>query len=44
MVPFSGLTSEQESLREIAARFAADKIRPVAPGLDERAELPIFVI
>jgi acyl-CoA dehydrogenase len=44
MVPFSGLTSEQETLREIAARFAADKIRPAAPGLDERAEFPTGVI
>lgn len=44
MVPLSGLSSEQESLREIAARFAADKIRPVAAGLDERAEFPKSII
>lgn len=44
MLPFSGLTSEQESLREIAARFAADKVRPAAPGLDERAEFPAGLI
>jgi len=44
MVPLSGLSSEQESLREIAARFAADKIRPVAAGLDERAEFPKAII
>jgi acyl-CoA dehydrogenase len=44
MVPLSGLSSEQESLREIAARFAADKIRPVAAGLDERAEFPKTII
>lgn len=35
-----GLTPEQDSLREIANRFAADRIRPVAPGLDERSEFP----
>jgi acyl-CoA dehydrogenase len=40
MIPLAGLTAEQESLREIAYRFAADKIRPAAPGLDERAEFP----
>lgn len=40
MVPLSGLSPEQESLREIAYRFAADKIRPIAGGLDERAEFP----
>jgi acyl-CoA dehydrogenase len=40
MIPLSGLSAEQESLREIAYRFAADKIRPAAAGLDERAEFP----
>jgi acyl-CoA dehydrogenase len=44
MVPLSGLSSEQESLREIAYRFAADKIRPIAPSLDERAEFPLALI
>jgi acyl-CoA dehydrogenase len=44
MIPLSGLSPEQESLREIAYRFAADKIRPVAAGLDERAEFPKAVI
>ncbi len=39
-----GLTPEQESLREIAHRFAADRIRPAAPGLDERAEFPAALI
>jgi acyl-CoA dehydrogenase len=40
MIPLAGLSNEQESLREIAYRFAMDKIRPAAPGLDERAEFP----
>jgi acyl-CoA dehydrogenase len=40
MIPLSGLSPEQESLREIAYRFALEKVRPVAPGLDERAEFP----
>jgi acyl-CoA dehydrogenase len=44
MVPLSGLSPEQESLREIAYRFAADKIRPVAGALDERAEFPKVLI
>lgn len=44
MVPLCGLSSEQESLREIAYRFASDKIRPVAAGLDERAEFPGSII
>ena len=44
MVPLCGLSSEQESLREIAYRFASDKIRPVAAGLDERAEFPGAII
>jgi acyl-CoA dehydrogenase len=38
MIPLAGLTSEQDSLREIAHRFASDKIRPKAPELDERGE------
>jgi acyl-CoA dehydrogenase len=44
MIPLSGLSPEQESLREIAYRFAADKIRPVAAGLDERSEFPKAII
>ena len=44
MVPLCGLSSEQESLREIAYRFASDKIRPVAAALDERAEFPGSII
>jgi len=44
MIPLAGLSSEQESLREIAYRFALDKIRPVAAGLDERAEFPTHLI
>jgi len=44
MVPLSGLSGEQESLREIAYRFAAEKIRPVASGLDERSEFPKEII
>lgn len=39
-----GLSPEQESLREIAFRFAADKIRPAAPGCDERGEFPLALI
>lgn len=39
-----GLTPEQQSLQEIATRFATDKIRPAAPGLDERAEFPAALI
>jgi acyl-CoA dehydrogenase len=44
MVPLYGVSPEQESLREIAYRFAADKIRPVAAGLDERSEFPRNII
>ena len=47
MLPLSGLaglSAEQESLREIAQRFALDKIRPIAAQLDERAEFPLAVI
>jgi acyl-CoA dehydrogenase len=44
MIPLAGLSSEQESLREVAYRFAADKIRPVAAGLDEQAVFPKDVI
>jgi acyl-CoA dehydrogenase len=40
----AGLSAEQESLREIAQRFALDKIRPIAAQLDERAEFPLAVI
>jgi acyl-CoA dehydrogenase len=43
MVSF-GLTEEQQSLKEIAARFAVDKIRPVAAALDERSEFPSALI
>lgn len=43
MVSF-GLTEEQQSLKEIAARFASDKIRPVAAALDERSEFPAALI
>lgn len=39
-----GLTPEQQSLQEIAQRFAADKIRPAAPGFDERGEFPSALI
>ena len=39
-----GLTEEQQSLKEIAARFAVDKIRPVAAALDERSEFPSALI
>ena len=44
MLPLAGLSPEQESLREIAQRFALDKIRPIAAQLDERAEFPLAVI
>ena len=44
MIPLSGLSPEQDSLREIAYRFAADKIRPNAGHLDERAEFPQAII
>jgi acyl-CoA dehydrogenase len=44
MSAFFGISSEQESLREIAGRFAADKIRPVAAELDEKAVFPKDVI
>ena len=44
MIPLSGLSSEQESLREIASRFATEKIRPVAAALDARAEFPKALI
>jgi acyl-CoA dehydrogenase len=44
MIPLSGLSAEQDSLREIAYRFAADKIRPHAGHLDERAEFPQAII
>lgn len=44
MMPLDGLSPEQESLREIAYRFAAERIRPAAPQLDERAEFPKTLI
>jgi acyl-CoA dehydrogenase len=44
MIPLSGLSDEQNSLREIAYRFAADKIRPIAGQLDEKAEFPLSLI
>lgn len=44
MIPLAGLSAEQESLREIASRFAAEKIRPVAGQLDEKAEFPREII
>lgn len=44
MSSFFGLSPEQESLREIAHKFAADKIRPVAPGLDESSRFPAELI
>ena len=44
MSAFFGITEEQESLREIAGRFAADKIRPVAAELDEKAKFPADLI
>lgn len=44
MIPLSGLSSEQDSLREIAYRFAADKIRPNVAELDERGEFPLGII
>lgn len=44
MLPLAGLSAEQESLREIAQRFALDKIRTIAAQLDEKAEFPFAVI
>jgi acyl-CoA dehydrogenase len=44
MIPLAGLSPEQDSLREIAYRFAADKIRPVAAVLDEKSEFPKAII
>jgi len=44
MSAFFGITEEQESLREIAGRFAADKIRPVAAELDEKAKFAADLI
>ncbi len=44
MIPLAGLSPEQESLREIAYRFAADKIRPVAAQLEEKGEFPAAII
>ena len=39
-----GLSPEQESLQEIARKFASDRIRPAAPQLDERGEFPAGLI
>jgi acyl-CoA dehydrogenase len=44
MIPLAGLSTEQESLREIAYRFAADRIRPVATQLEEKGEFPGAII
>jgi acyl-CoA dehydrogenase len=44
MIPLAGLSPEQESLREIAYRFAADRIRPVAAQLEEKGEFPAAII
>ena len=44
MSAFFGITEEQESLREIAGRFAADKIRPISAELDEKAKFPADLI
>ncbi len=38
------LSPEQESLREIAARFATERIRPVAAEFDERSQFPQAII
>ncbi len=44
MVSLMELSPEQESLREIAARFAAERIRPVALEHDERSHFPEAII
>ncbi len=44
MVSLMELSPEQESLREIAARFAAERIRPVAAEYDERSKFPESII
>jgi len=38
------LSPEQESLREVASRFAADRIRPVAAHFDESSQFPREII
>jgi acyl-CoA dehydrogenase len=38
------LSEEQESLRELAAQFAQDVIRPAAPHHDETGEYPHAVL
>jgi acyl-CoA dehydrogenase len=44
VVSLMELSPEQESLREIAARFAAERIRPVAAEYDERSKFPESII
>lgn len=44
LLPLSGLTPEQCSLREVAHGFAVDRIRPVAAHLDEAAKFPLDII
>jgi acyl-CoA dehydrogenase len=44
LLSLSGLTPEQSSLRDIAHRFASDKIRSVAAHLDELAKFPLDTI
>ncbi len=44
MVALMELSPEQDSLREIAARFAAERIRPVAAEYDERSQFPEGII
>lgn len=38
------LSPEQESLREIASRFASERIRPVAAEFDEKSRFPQAII
>ncbi len=44
MVPLSGLTQDQESLRDIAGGFVRDRISPVAIELDEKSVFPKDII
>lgn len=44
MIPLAGLSEEQEALREVAGKFAADEISPVAAKLDEASEFPQEII
>ena len=44
MIPLAGLSEEQESLREVAGKFAEDEISPVAAKLDEASEFPHEII